>query len=155
MANFEKMTVAELKEYASNHSIDISGSKNKSSILSVILDSKANISLAEESGSEKIIGSNKIMTTKRVPVSNTRPNEENIMTVGSADNFKDKKFSKIESVESSDKIAIYSEKNMNWTAVGRVSKGYNIVTEEAAKMWLTRKGIRKATPEEVASHYGL
>ena len=30
----------------------------------------------------------------------------------------------------------------------------NIVSKEAAEKWLKREGIRKATPEEVATYYG-
>jgi hypothetical protein len=44
---------------------------------------------------------------------------------------------------------------MAWSVVGRINKGYNIVTKEAAEKWLSRKGVREATPEEVATHYGL
>jgi hypothetical protein len=76
------------------------------------------------------------------------------MTVGSADTFKNKEF-KVDTETPVGKFAIYSEKNMNWVGVGVVKKGYNIVTKEAADKWLTRKGIREATAEEVASHYGL
>ena len=52
------------------------------------------------------------------------------------------------------KMAIWSEKNIRWGTFGTLSKGYNIVTKEAAEKWLTRDGIRKASPEEVAAHYG-
>jgi hypothetical protein len=51
-------------------------------------------------------------------------------------------------------VAIYSERNVNWVGVGKVSKGYNIVTPEQAKEWLTRNHVREATPEEVASEFG-
>jgi hypothetical protein len=51
-------------------------------------------------------------------------------------------------------VALLSDRNIRWGGVGELSKGYNIVTEEAAGQWLTKKGIRKATPEEVATHYG-
>ena len=53
-----------------------------------------------------------------------------------------------------DKVAIYSPKNIFWNGVGTLSVGYNIVSREASEMWLTRKGIREATPQEVAKHYG-
>lgn len=51
-------------------------------------------------------------------------------------------------------VAIYSERNLRWSNVGEISKGYNIVTKEQAEKWLTRKHVREATPEEVASEYG-
>ena len=54
-----------------------------------------------------------------------------------------------------DKVAIHSTKNVDWPGVGRVSKGYNIVTQEQADKWTTRSHIRIATPEEVAGEFGL
>jgi hypothetical protein len=51
-------------------------------------------------------------------------------------------------------VAIYSERNMRWSDVGEIKKGYNIVSPQAAEKWLTRKHVREATPEEVASEYG-
>jgi hypothetical protein len=51
-------------------------------------------------------------------------------------------------------MAIHSTKNVTWQGVGKVYRGYNIVTEEAAEQWLTRSHIRTATPEEVAKEFG-
>lgn len=51
------------------------------------------------------------------------------------------------------KVALWSDKNIRWTGVGALSKGYNIVTKEAADKWLEKQGIRNATPEEVATYY--
>lgn len=53
-----------------------------------------------------------------------------------------------------EKVALWSFKNIRWSGVGALVSGYNIVTKEAADKWLTRDGIREATPEEVAQHYG-
>lgn len=52
------------------------------------------------------------------------------------------------------KVAVWSDKHIRWSGVGALIKGYNIVTKEAADKWLSRSGIREATPEEVAAHYG-
>ena len=155
MSNFEKMTVAQLKDYATENSIDVSEAKTKSSILSAILNTNAKISIVDQAEDKKVINYGDNSPKKRVPTSNTRPDENNVVTVGSANTFKNKKESSSVKTSTVEKVAVYSEKNMNWSAIGRVSKGYNIVTKEAAEMWLTRKGIRKATPEEVATHYGL
>ena len=54
----------------------------------------------------------------------------------------------------SEKIALWSNKNIRWSDVGELKKGYNIVTEGASEKWLSRDGIRKATPEEVATYFG-
>jgi hypothetical protein len=56
--------------------------------------------------------------------------------------------------EDLNKTAIWSDKNIRWSGVGALIKGYNIVTKEAAEKWLSRGGIREATPEEVAAHFG-
>lgn len=54
-----------------------------------------------------------------------------------------------------DSVAIYSTRNVDWPGVGKISKGYNIVTPKEAEQWKTRSHIRVATPEEVAREFGL
>lgn len=54
-----------------------------------------------------------------------------------------------------DKVAIHSSKNVTWSSVGTVYRGFNIVTPEVADKWLERNHIRLATPEEVAKEFGL
>lgn len=53
-----------------------------------------------------------------------------------------------------DKVAVWSEKNIRWSQVGTLVKGYNIISKEAADKWLQRVDIRLATPEEIATYYG-
>ena len=53
-----------------------------------------------------------------------------------------------------DMVALWSEKNVRWAEAGTLTKGYNIVTREAAEKWRGMRGIREATPEEVATYYG-
>ena len=60
----------------------------------------------------------------------------------------------IEPSKTSEKVAIYSSKNLHWLKVGQLKPGYNIVTKEASEKWLTRKQVRIATPEELANYYG-
>lgn len=62
-----------------------------------------------------------------------------------------KKAAKGEKVET---VAIHSTKNVTWEGVGKVYRGYNIVSKEAAEQWLTRSHTRTATPEEVAKEFG-
>jgi hypothetical protein len=50
--------------------------------------------------------------------------------------------------------AIYSTKNVSWPGVGKVYRGYNIVTPQQRDKWLERDHIRIATPEEVAREFG-
>jgi hypothetical protein len=54
-----------------------------------------------------------------------------------------------------DIVAVYSTRNVTWSGVGKVYIGYNIVSKEAAEKWSTRDHIRIATPEEVATEYGV
>ncbi|MEY4332267.1 MAG: hypothetical protein RLZZ196_1005 [Bacteroidota bacterium] len=51
-------------------------------------------------------------------------------------------------------VAIFSTRNVSWPEVGKVYRGYNIVSKSAADKWLTRDHIRIATPEEVAREFG-
>lgn len=51
-------------------------------------------------------------------------------------------------------VAIHSTKNVVWEGVGKIDKGYNIVSKAEADKWLTRSHVRLATPEEVAREYG-
>lgn len=145
--DFSKMTVSGLKEYAEENGIDLGSAKTKTAILSIITQTKSSIS-----SPDNVIGSDKINQEKRTPRSNAKADENGVTTVGSADTFKGKEFNKHTKTPEG-KTAIYSDKNMYWNEIGRITKGYNIVTEEAAEKWLTRKGIRQATPEEVASYY--
>lgn len=53
-----------------------------------------------------------------------------------------------------EKVAVYSMRNLSWTGVGALTKGYNIVTKEDADQWIKNKSVRAATPEEVKRAYG-
>jgi hypothetical protein len=94
---------------------------------------------------------------KRIPKSNTRANNDGVVSSFAAD-IALQKFV-VEEVKETvsipeDKIALWSERNIRWEEVGSISTGYNIVTKEVADKWLTLRGIRVATPEEVATYYG-
>ena len=52
------------------------------------------------------------------------------------------------------KIALYSERNLHMDNLGALKVGYNIVSKEASEKWLTHRLVRIAPPEEVASYYG-
>lgn len=53
-----------------------------------------------------------------------------------------------------EKVAVYSSRNATWNGVGKVYRGYNIVTKEQSDQWLKRDHVRLATPEEVAKEFG-
>ncbi len=53
------------------------------------------------------------------------------------------------------KVAVYSERSLNWTGVGKLKMGYNFLSKEDADKWLVHRLVREATPEEVADHFGV
>ena len=59
-----------------------------------------------------------------------------------------------EEKEPIEKVALYSDRNIYWGGLGELKVGYNIVSKEASEQWITRKAVRIAQPEEVASYYG-
>lgn len=58
-------------------------------------------------------------------------------------------------VDPTEKVAVYSERNMSWDSVGNLKKGYNFITREEAEMWTRLRGVRAAAPTEVALHFDL
>lgn len=113
--------------------------------------------IVNEDGQKVIAGSTKKDNPK--PKSNLSPkNDGGAISSRSADNALAKKTAPKEEkslkTKEPEKIAVWSNKNIRWTGVGTLTHGYNIVTKEAAEKWLNREGIRKATPEEIATYYG-
>jgi hypothetical protein len=95
-----------------------------------------------------VISSDKMATSPNVSVVS---NENNVIGSGSADK---KEVSKPKATKEKDTVAIYSTRNVTWSEVGKVYRGYNIVSKEASEKWATRDHIRIATPEEVARDFG-
>jgi hypothetical protein len=52
------------------------------------------------------------------------------------------------------KVALYSERNLHMDNIGALKVGYNIVSKEASEKWLTHRLVRVASPEELAAYYG-
>jgi hypothetical protein len=55
--------------------------------------------------------------------------------------------------KTTEKVAVYSSKNLFKYGLGELKIGYNIVTKDASDFWLTHEAVRIATPEEVAQAY--
>jgi hypothetical protein len=133
-------------------------SKNKDVTLAKLEDGEAliphplveqyNKAVKDQEERNEVISSDKVATSPNVSVVS---NEDNVIGSGSADK---KESAKAASAKEKDTVAIYSTRNVNWSGVGQVSKGYNIVTKQAADKWVTRDHIRIATPEEVARDFG-
>lgn len=97
---------------------------------------------------ENVISSEKIATSPDLSVT---PNKENVIGSSSADK---EETVKPKTTKEKDVVAVYSTRNVTWSGVGKVYRGYNIVTKEASEKWATRDHIRIATPEEVARSFG-
>ena len=64
---------------------------------------------------------------------------------------------KIASKKIAEKFALHSDHNKHCIdrKIVSLKAGYNIVNKEAADWWLSRKGVRLATPKELAIYYGI
>lgn len=68
-------------------------------------------------------------------------------------------YSNFENVEISEgsmtlKVALFSTRNVSSEGFGKIHIGYNIVNKRKADFWLEQRGIRLATPEEIAEAFG-
>jgi hypothetical protein len=79
---------------------------------------------------------------------------ETILNFVPIEEFPNVKEKKKEVKKTGEKEAVYSSRNLFWGELGELKVGYNIVAKEDTEKWLTRKEVRKATPEEVAKYYG-
>jgi hypothetical protein len=127
---FVNMTVLELKSYAKKNDIDLFGVSTKEEILEVVLSFYPRV---EGDRKEDLP---KAPEKKSKAVKKEEPKKE-------------------PKAVPTDKVVVFSSRNIHWQEVGQLNKGFNIVKKEAAEKWLTRKGaVRQATPEELAKHYG-
>jgi hypothetical protein len=150
MIDFSKMTNAELKEYAKDNNIDVSTAKNKTELIAKI----TGLELGSFKLDENIIDSKTIRVERKNPESSTLSNDNNVVSSRPAE----KTFQKIivDEPKKNNQSIIYSEKNLHWGDVGNLKVGYNVVSKEDSEKWLKLgKGVREATPEEVATYYGL
>lgn len=114
-----------------------------------------NVNIGEvvnDDGQKVISGPKRGKTARK---SNSFVTEDGAIASRAADAALRSKAAPVDKVEDDkDKVALWSDRNVRWNLIGTLSKGYNIVTKEAAEKWLTQRGIREATPEEVATYYG-
>lgn len=54
-------------------------------------------------------------------------------------------------------VALYADHNLFHPKLGRFEKGYQVLTQDEADIWLKAVGrrLRVATPQEVAAYYGV
>jgi hypothetical protein len=151
MQHLSSKTIKELEQYAQENNVDLKGAKTKTRILAILLGMEAEV--VEVPAQEQIIIKSK-ETVKRTPQSSSATNKDNAVISKGAEKMVVKKETMPKEEKQVDKVAVYSEKNMRWGLLGTLSMGYNIVNKEEAEKWLTLKAVRKATPQEVATHYG-
>lgn len=135
-------TVAELKLLAKEQGIDISGLK-KAQIVEV---------LEADGAGENVITSASIKPNG-VSTTSAATNDNGVLVSPQPERVKTTP--KPENPINDGKIAVHSTKNLSWTGVGKLDKGYNFITKEAAEKWLAHSAVREATPEEVATHFGV
>jgi hypothetical protein len=51
------------------------------------------------------------------------------------------------------KVALFSTRNMYADGFGKINVGYNIVPKKYVDFWVAQRGVRLATPEEVAEAF--
>lgn len=51
-------------------------------------------------------------------------------------------------------VAVFASRNIQWQGVGKLSKGYAIVSKEEAEKWVTLAAVRLATPQEIKTYLG-
>lgn len=150
----ESVNLEEMPEAEEDSNVE----ETKTAVEEVVKENPAveNVKIEEvlnDDNQKVITGPAKKKTTKS---SNMQKNPENVLGSRAADRALAKIIveEKEEPKKVAEKIALWSNKNIRWSDVGALKKGYNIVTEEASEKWLSRDGIRKATPEEVATYFG-
>jgi hypothetical protein len=61
---------------------------------------------------------------------------------------------KAEKTSTPETVAIFASRNLVWPGFGKITKGYNIVSKEAADQWLTLETVRLAEPSEIKATLG-
>ena len=81
-------------------------------------------------------------------------NEDGVMgsTTTKANKPKVEKAPAVDEVAPS-KVALYSTRNMYADGFGKINVGYNIVPKKYSEFWLSQRGVRLATPDEVAEAF--
>lgn len=113
------------------------------------------ISEVEETAAESVISSSVVEEAVVESVPALAPVADGVIGSSSANRKPAApKNPKISPKPEEEKVALFSTRNVTWSEVGKVYRGYNIVSKQAADKWLTRDHVRLATPEEVAREFG-
>jgi hypothetical protein len=80
--------------------------------------------------------------------------EDGVIGTGKVSKKKAAPAPKVAEPEKGEKVAIFASRNIHWQGMGKVQKGYAIVSKEDAEKWVTLSAVRLATPEEIKTYLG-
>lgn len=165
---YDTFTQAQLLAIADHNNIAISRSKRKMQIARAIVEGTdgayevpKEIPLAKScsiSAVKSLSGKNMKRYRQEETGRMLKQYEDNLSEEELSDNETYKRLVKKRDMyhaKPSEKIAVYSERNLYWDAIGNLSRGYSFIDREEAEKWLQLKGVRVATPQEVSTHFDL
>lgn len=142
MKKLSTRTLPELRLIAREQGIDADG-LTKAQIVEAV----------EASGGQVITSMNTNPTKKSEP--SAKSNENGVLISPQPEHVKSEIVPEPDPAKDASKVAVYSIRNLSWSGVGKLEKGYNFVNKEVAGTWLSHKAVREVSPEEVASHFGV
>jgi len=161
MKDLNKMTVKELREYADEKGISLKGVRAKAEVLDRILteDKPSKTEANENLITNEVTGYGQPDGPSQKPGSLNLSETEQIGSPGADRVYANKKEALAtaktsENVSKDNKVALWSEKNLRWNLVGYLNRGFSFVSKEDADKWLSLRGVREASPEEIKAHYG-
>lgn len=80
--------------------------------------------------------------------------EDGVIGTGKVSKKKAAPAPKVAEEESGEKVALFVSRNVHWQGIGKLQKGYAIVSKEAAEKWVELPAVRLATPEEIKTYLG-
>ncbi len=89
--------------------------------------------------------------TKEVPTLGF--NEDGVMGTTTTKTKKSKSEAVEAAPSTTTKVALFSTRNVYADGFGKLNVGYNIVPKKYVDFWLAQRGVRLATPEEVAEAF--
>lgn len=119
------------------------------------LDIKATIQEAPEADSQGIIDSPSAGRKGGKKKAALTQDARGVFSSGSTTEQPKKSAPKKTTKKKEETVAVYSGRNVVWQDVGKLSKGYNIISAKLLDKWLTRPYVREASPEEVAREFGV
>ena len=109
------------------------------------------VSVVEEAKVEDVIAAP--VETKEVPTLDHLESGAIASGTSKPKNSKPKSEPVVEEKPVNTKTALFSTRNMYANGFGKLTVGYNIIPNKHVEFWLQQRGVRLATPEEVAEAF--